>query len=728
MLSFGMHAFAASIPSNSVNLVAYPVTNTWSFNASGSDLGTNWLQPGYDDTAWPIGRGAFGKSNGSLPQPLNTPLSLTGPSGARIITYYFRTHFNNPLTNTAVFLLSSNLIDDGAIFYLNGVEVSRYRLPGNVTATNYAQSSPNDGLTYEVTNWPTAQLLQGDNVVAVELHQGSPASTDIVFGQSLAFAPQTNTALRFLAQPQDVSVNEHQAVILAPALFGSGPAGLRWYKNGAAISGATNLLLSFPDAHGSNSGDYYLRATNTLNVITSRVAHVTVTPDTIPPTLISAIAYSPTAVQVQFSETIALASATNSTNYSFVPTIPIAGISSLATNLVLIQLGGSGVQSNALLKVNNIRDTAVPPNTISPGSSLPVTIAYDAAALTHPLTAIQTVFIIMFENQPWADVINSPDAVYIRSLLGSAAHAERYFSPPNLHPSLPNYLWLISGTNLGVYDDSNPSAHHFATHAHLPAQFDRAGISWKAYQENISGTNCPSVDAYPYAVRHDPFMYFDDVIANLAYCTNHIRPYSELQADLANDRVARFNFITPNVTNDMHDVLTGISQVKVGDNWLTQELPQILNSSAFSNNGAVFLVWDEDDYNAVQQPIGCILLSAFAKTGYSNTIYYTHSSTVRTIQEIFALRPFLADAANAPDLSDLFKVLQISSILPLANGQMQFTATNTVPGKTNVLQGSSNLVTWINLHTNVSTTNSVTLTDGQGGAYSNRFYRLLQKP
>jgi len=78
----------------------------------------------------------------------------------------------------------------------------------------------------------------------------------------------------------------------------------------------------------------------------------------------------------------------------------------------------------------------------------------------------------------------------------------------------------------------------------------------------------------------------------------------------------------------------------------------IVKSAAF-HNGAVFIIWDEtegDDF-----PIGMIILSPFAKGGgYFNTIHYTDSPTLQTLQKIFGVTPFLGDAANGPDLSVLF--------------------------------------------------------------------------
>ena len=76
---------------------------------------------------------------------------------------------------------------------------------------------------------------------------------------------------------------------------------------------------------------------------------------------------------------------------------------------------------------------------------------------------IKTVWIILMENHNWSQIKGSSSAPYINNtLLPMASHAEQYFNPPSIHPSLPNYLWLEAGTNFGVLDDNAPSSHHSA--------------------------------------------------------------------------------------------------------------------------------------------------------------------------------------------------------------------------------------------------------------------------
>jgi phospholipase C len=273
--------------------------------------------------------------------------------------------------------------------------------------------------------------------------------------------------------------------------------------------------------------------------------------------------------------------------------------------------------------------------------------------------AIKTVFIILMENENWASITDKTAAPYINgTLLPMASYATRYYNPPGMHPSLPDYLWLEAGTNFGITDDAPPSSHALNTTSHLTTLLKNAGISWKAYQEGISGSNCPRTDSYPYVVHHDPFVYFDDVTNNQSssssYCTAHVVPYTKLATDLDANTVARYNFIKPDVCHDMHDSCGG-NPITQGDTWLRDSVPAILSSQAYKNGGALFITWDEGGGGS-DGPIGMIVVSPYAKGGgYSNAIHYTHSSTLRTLEEIFGVSPLLGDAAHATDLSDLFR-------------------------------------------------------------------------
>ncbi len=272
-----------------------------------------------------------------------------------------------------------------------------------------------------------------------------------------------------------------------------------------------------------------------------------------------------------------------------------------------------------------------------------------------------TVFIILLENHNWAQIKGSASAPYInRTLLPKASYTEQYYNPPNVHPSEPNYIWLEAGTDFGIRDDADPRKNHQSTTLHLVTLLAKAGISWKIYLEGIDGYDCPLVSFGRYAAKHNPMIFFDDVTdtnsAKSRNCITHMRPYRELEADLKQGRVARYNFIVPDVCHDMHDSIgcETPNSIKNGDNWLSAAVPPILKSTTYQESGILFITWDEGEGS--DGPIGMLVLSQFAKGGgYSNKIRYTHSSTLRTLQEIFGVMPFLGDAQNAADLSDLFR-------------------------------------------------------------------------
>jgi len=343
---------------------------------------------------------------------------------------------------------------------------------------------------------------------------------------------------------------------------------------------------------------------------------------------------------------------------------------------------------------------------------------------------LKTIFVIVLENHNWSDIKDNVNAPYINNvLLPAASHCEQYFNPPGRHPSLRNYLWLEAGTDFGITYNGAPWVLHQSTTNHLAAQLRAAGISWKAYQEDIDGLQVPLFDCNGYAARHDPFIYFDDITGtndlNNAYGIAHVRPYYELAGDLANNKVARYNFITPNLCDDGHDACVPLyDRVAQSDAWLSTEIPRIMDSPAYTNNGAIFIVWDEGVGG--DGPIGLIALSPLARgNGYSNCIPYTHSSLLRSVQEAFGVGPLLNDATNAVNLSDLFTPLSITCGALQTNG-FQLTFNGVVPGTTNIVEASTDFITWTPLLTNICGTTGFSTVDSNATNLPLQFYRLRQ--
>jgi phosphatidylinositol-3-phosphatase len=288
------------------------------------------------------------------------------------------------------------------------------------------------------------------------------------------------------------------------------------------------------------------------------------------------------------------------------------------------------------------------------------TLAEDSARerQTH---ALKTVWIIVMENHDWKDIEGSPSAPYINgTLLPRGAHAQRYASPYAIHPSEPNYIWMEAGDDLHIRDNDDPDSNYRTTKNHLTTLLETAEVSWKSYQESIKPDVCPVASFGRYGAKHNPMVFFDDVTdgrnPNSKHCIEHIRPYEEITNDLATGNVARYNFITPNMCSDMHDADDGCEtrdSIKNGDLWLSREIPKILASKAYEDGGVVFITWDESE-TADDAPIGMIVLSKHAKVAYEGHELYSHSSLLRTVQDIFAIKPYLRDAARAKALDDLF--------------------------------------------------------------------------
>jgi phosphatidylinositol-3-phosphatase len=289
---------------------------------------------------------------------------------------------------------------------------------------------------------------------------------------------------------------------------------------------------------------------------------------------------------------------------------------------------------------------------------------------------------------------------------------------PHIHPSEPNYIWAEAGANFGVANDNDPFAAkgptEQTTNQHLAAFLTKAGVSWRSYQEDtdlatVAGqlTNVPlprdqwtvplkstsgvfapgsfnqfnGSNQFNYAAKHNPMIFFTDTSGgNDTTTANPLRlqyaPLQQLFTDLENNTVADYNFITPDQFNDQHTTLAGgykglqgdPAKILQGDDFLRQVVPVIMSSKAYKDHGVIILWWDEsesdgvagdngDDFNHTVPEIVISKLAHKNVNGvpYASSVNFTHSSDLRTMQEIFHVGPFLNDAANAPDLSDLFK-------------------------------------------------------------------------
>ena len=291
------------------------------------------------------------------------------------------------------------------------------------------------------------------------------------------------------------------------------------------------------------------------------------------------------------------------------------------------------------------------------------------APAAAPVSVITHVFVVAMENQDASKIYGSAaDAPYITgTLVPSFARATNFTDElPLAMPSEPHYVWMEAGTNAFpdhtfATNDEPSASNSTRSTAHLSAQIEHAttGVTWRTYQQGINAAtgDCPIRGSGFYAPKHDPFVFFQDVSgsppsATDRACAAHHRPYGSLAGDLAAGDVASYTFITPDLCNDMHGAAgcSGSNVVLAGDRWLQAELPRLIDYVS-RNAGVIFLTWDEGDRTGT---IPFLAIGPGVKAGYAGSVPYTHSSLVKSVEQILRL-PTLATVSDANDLSDLFK-------------------------------------------------------------------------
>ena len=225
------------------------------------------------------------------------------------------------------------------------------------------------------------------------------------------------------------------------------------------------------------------------------------------------------------------------------------------------------------------------------------------------------------------------------------------------HPSCPNYLHMISGDNQypGVIDIDPTQWPYFpADKPNLATQLEAANIKWRSYQESM-GTPCSLTASGTFAPKHDPFLYFTDQQSGANdLCANTNVDYSNFAADLATNTY-RYMWITPNLNSDGHDPSTDpVTALHNSDQWMSVEIPKIMNSDAYKAGGIIFITWDEAEARNGDDPdkIPMIIVSkAVKQAGMTSTTQFDHSSYLATVEDLFGL-PRLATVTSAPNMME----------------------------------------------------------------------------
>jgi len=195
------------------NLVAS--NSVWKYLDNGSDQGTAWIAPGFDDFLWASGPAPLGYSDSNGRLPLTTNSFGPEPNNKFTTTYYRHSFVASSMAGMTNLILNLQR-DDGAVIYLNGNEVGRFNMPtGTITYATFASVNAQDdgGTTFTVSLNP-ALVQNGVNVLAVEIHQDAPNSSDIWFVMDLTAVP---VVIRNIPPTVAITSPTNDAVFIAPA-------------------------------------------------------------------------------------------------------------------------------------------------------------------------------------------------------------------------------------------------------------------------------------------------------------------------------------------------------------------------------------------------------------------------------------------------------------------------------------------------------------------------------
>jgi hypothetical protein len=286
------------------------------------------------------------------------------------------------------------------------------------------------------------------------------------------------------------------------------------------------------------------------------------------------------------------------------------------------------------------------------------------------------VFMVYMENKGFTDVVGSPNAPYLNSLINAYGFGSNYYALT--HPSDPNYYPILGGSDFGI--NYNCPADCF-DQRNLADNIEAAGKTWAGYAEGGGGYTTPT--------DRLPFLAFSDIYNDPARVAAHLFDLTQLESDLASPATTR-NFVwfaADDATNmeGPTDTLDGIVQwalsqllptwlgghqynVKAGDEWLQEELPVILNSPVWQDptqKSAIFLTFDED-YNNISLGIGNqgnhittvvipspgAVASGMRGGNFVADDYYNHYSLLRTIEDSLGLPPLTNNDKYAQPMNE----------------------------------------------------------------------------
>jgi hypothetical protein len=257
-----------------------------------------------------------------------------------------------------------------------------------------------------------------------------------------------------------------------------------------------------------------------------------------------------------------------------------------------------------------------------------------AQAAPRPVPAFDHVVVIVFENKTRGSVLGSRSAPTFHSLASRYAVLAGYRGVT--HPSLPNYLALVSGSTQGITNDCTTCSTGGRS---LADTLEANGRTWKAYAEGLPRPGWTGAATGRYVKRHVPFLYFRRVVSQPAR-VRKVVPLTALSRDLAAKHLPDFSLVVPDMCHNMHDC-----SVSTGNAWLKRFLPPLLKNPQLANS-AIFVVFDESD--SADPRVAALALGPLVRPGSVYAPAMSHYGLLRTIEDAWGLPRLGRSARVAP--------------------------------------------------------------------------------
>jgi phosphatidylinositol-3-phosphatase len=267
------------------------------------------------------------------------------------------------------------------------------------------------------------------------------------------------------------------------------------------------------------------------------------------------------------------------------------------------------------------------------------------------------VVILVMENHGICDILTYCGGVapYLTQLANASGLATNYQA---CGTSLLDYLCLTGASTFGCTGNPNPNSDNCTRAAwqseNVVDRLEGAGLTWKAYMENMTSECQGTNTGRGYAVRHNPFVYYSNIATNTSRCARVV-PAGNDDSGLLHDldsqsNASNFMWLTPNLCNDMDDC-----PIEVGDAYLSSLVPKILESTLFTTQRAtLFITFDAAANGRGAPALYTIWAGPVAKVGYASSVSYGHFSFLSTLEVNWNLEPLTGNDAGAANMTEFF--------------------------------------------------------------------------